>query len=276
MTTKNSNEKVLTKDIFNATYLRSMTLEWSWNYERQGNMGYCYAMIPALNKIYDKKEDRAKAYQRHLEFFNITPWIVTFVLGISIAMEEENAKNPDFDEQSINNVKIALMGPLSGIGDSIFWGTLRVIATGVGTSLAMNGNILGPILFLLIFNIPALLVRWFGLKWGYNLGTNLINNVQESGLMNRLSKTASIIGLTVVGAMTATMVDINMPFTIGAGEDAMTITQLADSIIPGILPLIFTLFIFYLVKKDVKSHWILLIIALIGIFGAYTGLLGVN
>ena len=95
-----------------------------------------------------------------MEFFNTTPYISTAVFGISTAMEESNARNEDFDTSSINNVKVALMGPLAGIGDSMFWGTLRVIATGIGTSLAMQGSILGPLLFWLIFNVPAFAVRY--------------------------------------------------------------------------------------------------------------------
>lgn len=272
MTVKNS--KYLSKKDLMSVFWRSFTIEWAWNYERQMNVGFCYSMIPAINKIYETQEDRIGAYQRHLEFFNITPWISTFPLGISIALEEENATVEEFDTSTINNIKIALMGPLSGIGDSFFWGTLRVIATGIGTSLAMNGNVLGPILFLLVFNIPALLARYYGLKWGYSIGSNFIDKVMNSGLMDRLTYGASVIGLAVVGAMTASMVSLNIPVILGGGEDAQTVSDLFNAIVPGILPLLFTLFMLYLVKKEVKSHWILLMIAAIGILGAYTGILG--
>ena len=128
-------------------------MEWSWNYERQSNMSYSFAMIPIINKLYKTTKDKSDALKRHLEFFNTTPHISTLMLGISTAMEEINAKSDGFDTSSINNVKVGLMGPLAGIGDSFFWGTLRVIATGIGTSLALQGNILGPILFLLVFTI---------------------------------------------------------------------------------------------------------------------------
>lgn len=269
-----SSDKLTKRDLMR-TFWRSFTIEWAWNYERQMNLGYTYSMNPIINKLYDKEEDRIRAYKRHLEFFNVTPWLSTFPLGISIAMEEQNSKEADFDTSSINNIKIALMGPLSGIGDSFFWGTLRVIATGIGTSLAMQGNILGPILFLLIFNIPAILTRYYGLFWGYNIGADFINKVYKSGLMEKLSYGASIIGLGVVGAMTATLVSLSLPFTLGSGEEAQTLDQIFNSIIPGILPLLFTLFIFYLVKKEVKAHWILLLIAAIGIIGAWSGILGV-
>lgn len=272
MTAKNS--KTLEKSEFMSIFWRSFTMEWAWNYERQMNMGYCYTMIPMLNKIYSEKEDRVAAYKRHLEFFNITPWLSTFPLGISIALEEQNAQNENFDTSVINNTKIALMGPLSGIGDSFFWGTLRIIATGIGTSLAIDGNVLGPILFLLVFNIPALLARYFGLKWGYSLGSDFIDKIMKSGLMAKMTYGASVIGLAVVGAMTASLVSLNIPLTVGSGEEAQTLTDLFNGIFPNVLPLGFTLFLLYLVKKDVKPQWILLMIAAIGILGAYTGVLG--
>lgn len=272
---KMKKSKLLTKKDLMRTFWRSFTAEWSWNYERQMNLGYSYAIRPALEKIYDNKKDKlTTAYQRHLEFYNVTPWLITFPLGISIAMEEQNELDDNFDESSINDVKVALMGPLSGLGDSFFWGTLRVIATGIGTSLAMQGNILGPILFLLIFNIPAILARYFGLFIGYNIGASFIEKVQKTGLMDKLSFGASVLGLSVVGAMVATMVSLNMPLQIGSGSDAASLQDIFDGIVPQILPLLFTLFIFLLDKKGVKAQWILLLIAGIGIFGAWSGLLG--
>ncbi|MEZ0117753.1 UNVERIFIED_ORG: fructoselysine and glucoselysine-specific PTS system IID component [Heyndrickxia coagulans] len=277
--TKNSDEFVdgaLTKKDLMKVFWRSFTMEWAWNYERQMNLGYCYSMLPVLDKIYKRREDRVEAYKRHLEFYNVTPWLSTFPLGISIAMEEKNALGKGMDTSSINGIKVALMGPLSGIGDSFFWGTLRVIAMGIGTSLALHGNILGPLLFLLIFNIPAILARYFGLFTGYKLGAGFLEKVKESGLMDKLTFGASVIGLMVVGAMVASMVSISMPLKIGSGKDSMTLDTMFNNIIPGLLPLLFTGLIYYMVKKGVKAHWVLILMVVIGIVGAYTGILGVS
>lgn len=122
-------------------FWRSFALQGAFNYERMQNLGYCYSMLPAIKKLYNKKENQAKAIERHLEIFNTTTVVVPAILGITAAMEEENANNPEFDESSISAVKTALMGPLAGIGDSLFWGTFRIIAAGVGVSLAKEGNI---------------------------------------------------------------------------------------------------------------------------------------
>lgn len=118
----------------------------------------------------------AAALKRHLAFFNTTPHIVTFILGINAAMEEENVLDENFEVGTIDSIKTSLMGPLAGLGDSFFWGTLRLIATGVGTSLALQGNLLGPILFLLIFNVPHVIVRYLLNRWGYKLGTGFLKN----------------------------------------------------------------------------------------------------
>lgn len=273
MTTKNS--KKLTHHDLMRVFWRSFTMEWAWNYERQMNLGYCFSMTPVLKKLYgNSKKKLSEAYQRHLEFYNVTPWISTFPLGLSAAMEEQNAADENFATKTINDVKVALMGPLSGLGDSFFWGTLRVIATGIGTSMAIKGNILGPILFLLIFNVPAIAARYYGLFAGYKLGASFVEKVQKSGLMDKLSFGASVLGLAVVGAMVATMVTIKMPFKLGTGSDAITISKFFDSVVPKSLTVLFTLFIFWLDRKGWKSYWILLLIAFIGIFGAWSGLLG--
>ena len=231
-TSNENNELKITKKDLSKVFWRSFQMEFSWNYERQMNLAYCYAMIPILKKLYKSKEAMATALKRHLEFFNTTPHIVTLILGINAAMEEENANDPNFDVSTIDNIKTSLMGPLAGIGDSFFWGTLRLIATGVGTSLALQGNILGPILFILIFNIPHLLFRYFATSWGYKLGTGFLKKIQENGMMGSLTLGASIIGLMVVGGMTASMIDINIPLKIGTGENAVTVQSIFDDIVP--------------------------------------------
>ena len=172
-----------------------------------------------------------------MEFFNTTPYISTAVFGISTAMEESNARNEDFDTSSINNVKVALMGPLAGIGDSMFWGTLRVIATGIGTSLAMQGSILGPLLFWLIFNVPAFAVRYICLKFGYKFGTSFLNKIEESGMMPKLTFGAAVLGLMVIGAMIPSMITVNIAGAIGSGDAAVKVQEILDSIMQNLIPL---------------------------------------
>lgn len=214
-------------------FWRSFQMEFSWNYERQMNLAFVYALIPVLKKLYPRKEELAGALKRHLVFFNTTPHIVTLLLGITTAMEEKNSQQKNMDANAIDNVKASLMGPLAGLGDSFFWGTLRLIATGIGTSLALKGNVLGPILFLLVFNVPHILVRWFFTRWGYVLGTGVLQRIQKSGMMESLTYGASIIGLMVVGAMTASMIDITIPVSFGAGRRKPRYRTLSTTFCPA-------------------------------------------
>ncbi|MEX9232398.1 PTS system mannose/fructose/sorbose family transporter subunit IID [Citrobacter cronae] len=253
-------------------FWRSFMMEFSWNYERQMNLAFAYTLIPVLKKLYTRKEDLAQALKRHLAFFNTTPHIVTLILGITVAMEEKNSQQKGMDATSIDNVKASLMGPLAGIGDSFFWGTLRLIATGIGTSLALKGNILGPILFLLVFNVPHILVRWLFTRWGYVLGTGVLQRIQQSGMMESLTYGASIIGLMVVGAMTASMIDITIPITFGTGEAKTHVQDIINDIMPCLLPLVSFAIVYWLLGKKVKPLTIIGGIALVGILGSWIGL----
>ena len=273
---RTADERKLTKKDLNRVAIRSLGMEWDWNYERQMNMAFCYSMLPIIKKLYPNKDDQTEAMQRHLEFFNTTPHMSTLILGITAAMEEQNANDPEFETESINNVKVSLMGPLAGIGDSFIWGTLRIIATGVGVSLAAQGNILGPILFLLLFNIPAQGLRFYLMHAGYKLGSGFLAKVQESGLMEVLTYGASVLGLMVIGGMTAENVGINVPLVIGSGETATTLGDICNTIMPGLLPLAFTLLMYWLVsKKNVKTTTLLVALVIVGLVGSFFGILGV-
>lgn len=131
-------------------FWRSFTIQGSWSFDKMMAYGCMYALEKPLRRIYSSDDDFYAALERHTETFNITPHVSPFVLSLAVAMEEEAAKNPDFDVKAINNLKVGLMGPLSGIGDSFFWGTFRVICAGIGIGLASTGNMMGSILYFLI------------------------------------------------------------------------------------------------------------------------------
>jgi len=261
------------KHMLRRMFLYSFEMEHSYNYERQQGLGYSLAMWPAIKRFYKSKKEQGEALERHMAVFNATPQIETLIMGISAAMEREASENPDFDKSSINSVKIGLMGPFSGIGDSIFWGTLRIIATGIGLSLASQGNILGPILFLLIFNIPHLIIKYLCTFWGYQFGTDLMGNARSSGLLDKISRAATIVGLMVVGAMSADMVKLSFAYEFTIKENVFALQSYIDQIFPLLLPLCYTLFMFYLLTKKVKPTTLLLASIAIAILGSVAGLL---
>ncbi|MFL0252378.1 PTS system mannose/fructose/sorbose family transporter subunit IID [Clostridium neuense] len=268
-----NNTEIITKKDLKKVFWRSLPFEISWNYVRQDHMGFAYSMAPIIEKLYKKNEDRAKALQRHMEFFNITVYFSTLVLGIVTAMEEKNASDPEFETESINSVKASLMGPLSGIGDSLFLGTLRVIAAGIGASLAKNGSILGAILFLLMYNIPAFAIRYYGMMKGYEIGTSLLMQIEKSGLMEKITKSTAILGLMTIGSMIATMVTVHVPLTIGVGHGATKVQGILDGIMPCLLPLGITFIIYYLLGKKINVTYLLIGIAVLSIVCTAFGIL---
>lgn len=271
----NNENTVITKKDLRKMFWRSLPMEFSWHYERQMHMGFCTMISDGLRKIYkNNPEGLKKALQRHLEFFNITPHVSTFVGSITLAMEEMNANQDDFDEPSINAVKAALMGPLSGIGDSLLLGTLRVLAVGIGTSLALQGNILGPILFLLIFNVPAFILRYVCAMKGYELGATYLEKIQKSGLMQKFMLAAAILGVMVIGGMTNELVSVTTPLAIGSGDTATQIQSILDGIMPGMLGLAVTGIYYKLLGKNVNVMWIIIGTAILGIVCAQFGILG--
>ena len=141
--------------------LRSTFLQGSWNYERMQNGGWCFAMIPAIKKLYTNKEDQKAALKRHLEFFNTHPYVASPVLGVTLALEEEKANGAQVDDAAIQGVKVGMMGPLAGVGDPVFWFTARPMLGALGASLAMGGSILGPILFFVLWNVIRWAFMWY-------------------------------------------------------------------------------------------------------------------
>lgn len=275
MTTSKVQEKLTNKDL-NKLVIHGLGGEFSWNYERQGNITYAKMMSPVLRKIYKNDEKKyQEALERNLEFFNITPYFIQFVGGITASLEEENAVSDDFDTSTISNIKVALMGPLSGIGDSIFYGGIRVIALGIGLPLAAQGNMLGPILYALIYNLPAFAVRIAGSRLGYKLGYGYLKQVQDTGVLNKLLSASGILAMMVIGGMTMGMVGVNLNISMGTGDTATSLQEVIDSILPGMLTLVVTGIYYWLLGKKVNPIWLILGTIVVGIAGVWLGIFAV-
>jgi fructoselysine and glucoselysine-specific PTS system IID component len=256
---------VVTNSDLRRIFFRSMLLEANFNFETWQNTGFAFAMMPVLKKLYRTKESMAAALQRHLQLFNTSTYGCTLILGLTTAMEEQNSRDADFNADSINSVKLGLMGPLAGVFDSLFWGTLKVIAAGVGTSLSLKGNVSGVVLFILLFNIPHLLLRYQLTFIGYKAGTKFLQKLSRSNVMDRLTQGAAILGLMVVGAMPATLMNIHTPVSFGEGAGLQGIL---DQIVPALVPLGLTFLVYYFVKKGVKTTYLLLGLLGLGFVGS--------
>jgi fructoselysine and glucoselysine-specific PTS system IID component len=249
-------------------------IQASWNYERQMNMGYLFGMAPIINNLYKDPEDiekKKEAYKRHMLFFNCTPQTASFIMGLTASMEEKYYQNPkEMEPDAINGIKTSLMGPLSGIGDSFFQGTVRILAFGLGVSLAKQGSILGPILAMIISFFPSYLITYYGGKIGYNTGNKYLTRLTQGGLMDKVLYVTNIVGLMVIGAMIASLVDLSTPIAYGKQFD---LQDTLDDIVPKLIPLLVTFFMFWLIKKKVKTGWLLAISIVGGIVLSVLGIL---
>lgn len=252
------------KKMINSVAWRMMVGSAPYQYEKMQALSFLYAMVPVVKRYYkDDKEKRIEAYKRHWELWNTTPQVAGLAAGLAAAMEREASMNPDYDVSSINATKVSLMGPLAGIGDSIFWGSLKVIATGIGVSFALQGNILGPILYFLVYNIPSSLARHLLPVIGFNLGTSFFEKMNKNGFMPFLTECCNIVGLIMVGSMACTMVTLKVPFVYETEGATINVQEILDSILPNALPLGLTLLCFWLLKKKNVSPTILIILLVV-------------
>ncbi|HJE43113.1 MAG TPA: PTS system mannose/fructose/sorbose family transporter subunit IID [Enterococcus faecium] len=286
---------------------RSTFIQGSWNYERMQNGGWAFSMIPAIKKLYKTKEERSAALKRHLEFFNTHPYIASPILGVTLALEEERATGAPVDDVAIQGVKVGMMGPLAGVGDPVFWFTVRPMLGALGASLAMGGNILGPIIFFLGWNIIRWAFMWYTQEFGYKAGSKITDDL-SGGLLQDVTKGASILGMFVLAALVQRWVSIKFLPVVstvkldkgayiewdklpsgGEGiksafeqvnnglalspEKVTTLQDNLDQLIPGLAALGLTLLCMWLLKKKVSPIVIILGLFVVGVVGHVIGLL---
>ena len=230
---------------------------------RQMAIGFLWQIMPALNRYYkDQPEKKKEALYRHVQFCNVSNAIYPFLAGLVASMEKENSEVDDFDTSSIVAIKAALMGPLAGIGDSLLFSVVRVIAAGIGISFALQGSILGLILFFLIYNGCTMALR-FSLGYvGFISGSSFITNMYQNGTLKILTKCAGILGLIMVGAMTASTVKFTTAISIPIpGGEAVALQSSLDTLFLGLVPLLLTFGCKKLLDKNVNINWIM-----VGIF----------
>lgn len=302
-----SKELKLTKKDRISVWFRSFFLQGSWNYERMQNGGWAFTMIPAIKKLYKTKEDRAAALERHLEFFNTHPYVASPIIGVTLALEEERANGAPIDDVTIQGVKIGMMGPLAGIGDPVFWFTVKPILGALAASLAMSGNILGPFIYFFAWNIIRMGFMWYTQEFGYKAGSRITDDL-SGGVLQDITKGASILGMFILGSLVNRWVTVKFAPVVSSvklsdgafidwsklPEGAQGIQQALmqqasgmsltdhkittlqnnlDSLIPGLAGLLITFICMWLLKKKVSPIIIILGLFAIGIVFHLIGLM---
>ncbi|MGL5346192.1 MAG: PTS system mannose/fructose/sorbose family transporter subunit IID [Peptostreptococcaceae bacterium] len=258
--------EVLDNKTLNQMAFRSMFLQASFNYERMQAGGWLYSILPGLKKIHKNKQDLSTSMKHNLEFFNCHPFLITFVMGIILSLEQKKS-----DVQTIRALRVAAMGPLGGIGDAIFWFTLLPISAGIGANLSLQGSILGPIIFFVLFNVVHLGLRFGLMHWSYKVGAEGITKLTKNA--KEFTRAATVLGMIVVGALIASYVSVNIvtPDYLSM-QGTIDIQSILDSIMPCLLPLVLTFFMYGLVKKNVSPMVNILVLVVIGIVGGFLGI----
>ncbi len=267
-------ESRISKEDRRVIYWRSFALQSAFSFDRMQSLGFTWTLIPLLKKLYGKSEEFTKALKRHLTFFNTHMWIPGPIFAMVAELEAKRAENPDeVDEQSIQAVKGSLMGPLAGIGDSMFHGTLRPLVGGITASMALNGNPLAPLIFFAGVNSVHLYVRALTQNWGFRLGGNLFERIDQESL-KRLMQGAAIAGLMGLGGLVGTWLNITTPLTYTIQDASVSIQSMLNSIMPKLLPLLTTLVVYWAIRRGKSNSAIMLWMVVVGLVLGFFGILG--
>ena len=270
-------DKKITKNELNKSFwIYQLGCELSNSYERLQSLVFCASMIPAIKKLYsDDKEAQKKALKRHLNFFNTEGTIGSSIQGIAIAMEEEKANGAAISDTAITSIKTGLMGPLAGIGDSIIWAGIMPLIISIFIPMSKSGNIFGGIAPLVLYTGITLYVSYLLINKAYTLGRNSIISLLKDGKINQVIHSANILGMMMMGALSASYVKIASPLKFKAvGGATIVLQDIFDQIMKGLLPLAAVFIIYYYMQKKGPRYGVIIgTIVVVSIVCSFLGIL---
>lgn len=264
--------------LLRASLIWETWVQTCYNYERMMGMACGHTFLPVIKYLYpDNKEKQIETMSREMEFFNVHPEFGSCILGLAISLEEDKAMGEDIPPEFITNIKTSLMGPLAGIGDTIWQGVLIpiLLALCIDITRSGNGNIWGSILYAVLMTVITYVFSYANFMFGYKAGSNAIMDLLEKGVINKLLKAASIMGCMVMGGLIVNYVHCKCGLVISSSGTEFNLQEsLFDAVLPNILPLGVTLGVYGLFQKKWTSIKIILLIVVVGIIGGLTGILG--
>ncbi len=261
------------KDLLKSFAIWELTSEMCLNYERLMALGFCHAMTPILKRLYPKKEDLAAGLQRHMEFFNTENQWGAIIPGIVCSLEEERANGAEISDEMISSIKTGLMGPIAGIGDTITQGLVKTVLLAIGLDMATKGSVMGPLFFFITYTAYILGTGYFTFFQGYKFGRKAFAKISNPALLRKVTDCMSIVGLTVAGSLVFTTLSITTPFELTFGDSVIVFQELFDQILPGLLGVLTTGAVYFCVRRNVSIIKIMLTMTVIGIVGAFFGIL---
>ena len=272
---RNPLKKLTKRDLFHAYAYWMMFALAAQNMERMEAPAFAGMMGKVADKLYDDPEEQKALMLRHTQFYNSQPMVGVMINGIALGMEEQRAGGENVPDELISSTKTALMGPFAGVGDSLFIGTLIPILLSIGLGLVgEQGSLAGPLFYIVAWLGIMLPFTWLTFRFGYRSGITAIHTLFESGMKDVAVRFANIVGLIIVGCISAQYVSVKIGWTYVSGEMTMSIQSVLDGILPGLLPLLLTLGAWALMEK---KHWkmgrVFVLIFAMALIGRFFGIL---
>ena len=268
----------LTKSDLNSVFWRYVFgSQLGWNYERMQSVGYCYSILPVYKRLCQDDESFKEAFITNLNFFNCNPVVgMPLIIGAHAALAESGASL-----ETTEALKVGLMGPLAGIGDTLLWALYNSIIFSIGASMALAGNAFGPILTMILVFFPYMAVRWWQFTWAYKQGSNLLRAL-GGGAIERITEFASLVGLVVVGGFAPSIIRLTTSLAYKstqmvngvAADTNVSIQPQLDAILPYMLPLLITGLAYFLLKKGWSPIKVILLLIAVGFIGGALGIFG--
>ena len=269
--TKHEQKLIPQKALFRAAMIWETWVQTCYNYERMMGMACAHTFLPVVKYLYPNDKDKQiDLMTREMEFFNVHPEFGSCILGLAISMEEDKAMGKDIPNELITNIKTSLMGPLAGIGDTIWQGVLIpiLLALCIDVTLSGSGNIWGAIIYAVLMLIITYVFSYMNFMFGYRAGGDAIMNFLEKGVLNKLLTGASIMGCMVMGGLIVNYVHASCGIVIESSGMTFSLQEsLFDAVLPNILPLGVTMGVYGLMQKKWTSIKIIGMIVAVGVVG---------
>lgn len=268
-----AEKKLSKKALKRSFWIWELTSEMCLSYERLMSLGFCHAMVPVVKELYDdNEEEKARALTRHMSFFNTENQFGALIPGMVASLEEERANGAPYSDEVIDSLKVGLMGPLAGVGDTVTQGLVKTILLAICVEMGLKGNVMGPILFFILYTAYILGMGHFMFFKGYQLGRNAFGMIKDGAIIRKLTDSMGVLGMTVAGCMISNYVCIETGLTFEFGETVVVLQDILNEIMPGLLSIGAVFAIYGLIKKNISVIKIILGLVVVGILGAVVGI----
>lgn len=269
-------KKITKSDLLKAWWKWCLAVEVPVSFDRMQALAFSYSLNKILRKVYaDDPDELQEAMKRHVSMYNSNCNWGSIINGIVISLEEQRAiGNKEITTDVIQSLKIGLMGPLAGIGDSVDQGIVATIPLAIFVPMALNGSVVAAFVPGIIYLAWSYGWSWFLINKGYSLGKNSVLEILHSGTIKKVIDVASILGLFMIGCLSASYVKVSTILTFQSSTDAVALQSVLDGMLPKLIPFIVVMSMYYyIIKKGPKYLHIILFTMILAVVLTFFGII---